>query len=305
MKKKKIMLVMVMIMASLAGCNKEAPVTESTSEYIVANNDITIEKTDTESHDTANDEVAENEALTNLNAIEESDETDLNLKEYKYSFEDRKVADEGEPVFYLADFEDDAQYLELEDSVSLYAFNGKCVGHTKENININTIGRYGDWYYLMLDRDYRFMKVADVDVAATDMTRANIEELVSTEAVTPEQGNEVATVAPALENVPDVVEEETAEAPVQSNKYTPEEAIAVYRSLMEAGGITWDPSLKGVTSWGTGWIYLDRGQPEWAASTDLESFAMGDSVGHAWTKYYLEVTGSDENAVYITAWSSN
>jgi len=32
---------------------------------------------------------------------------------------------------------------------------------------------------------------------------------------------------------------------------------------------------------------------------------MGDSVGNPWTHFYLEVTGSDENAVYITEWSSN
>lgn len=37
---------------------------------------------------------------------------------------------------------------------------------------------------------------------------------------------------------------------------------------------------------------------------DLESSAMGDSGGDPWTYYYLELTGSDENAVYITAWYS-
>lgn len=89
-------------------------------------------------------------------------------------------------------------------------------------------------------------------------------------------------------------------APVQSDKYTSEEAVAVYRTAMEAGGMTWDPSIKDVTSWGTGWIYLEKGMPEWTASTNLESAAMGDSAGRSWTKYYLEVTGSDENAVYIT-----
>lgn len=119
------------------------------------------------------------------------------------------------------------------------------------------------------------------------------------------------------------VDAEPAEAPV-SDKYTPEEAIAVYRSLMEAGGITWDPSLKGNwdetigkypiedwnlhmdgyngCSWGTGWIYLEKGQPEWCAETDLESFAIGNSGGISWTKYYLEVTGSDDECVNITAW---
>ena len=96
--------------------------------------------------------------------------------------------------------------------------------------------------------------------------------------------------------------EEEAPAPVESNKYTPEEAIAVYRSLVEAGGMTWNPALKGVTSWGTGWIYLEKGQPEWCAATNLESFAMGDTTGNPCTEYYLEVTDSDENAVYITEW---
>lgn len=110
----------------------------------------------------------------------------------------------------------------------------------------------------------------------------------------------------------------------KGDRYTPEEAIAIYRSLMEAGGMTWDPSLKGNwdetiglypiedwyhhmenyngSSWGTGFIFLDKGMPEWAAGTDLESCAIGDSVGHPWTSYYLEVTGYDAECVYITAW---
>ena len=29
---------------------------------------------------------------------------------------------------------------------------------------------------------------------------------------------------------------------------------------------------------------------------------MGDAVGNLCTKYYLEVMGSNENAVYITGW---
>ena len=97
------------------------------------------------------------------------------------------------------------------------------------------------------------------------------------------------------------VTNEFAEKPA-NDKYTPDEAIAVYRSLMEAGGITWNPGLKDVTSWGTGWIELDKGQPEWVASADLESFAVGDSVGNPWTQFYLEITGSDENCVYVTSW---
>lgn len=91
---------------------------------------------------------------------------------------------------------------------------------------------------------------------------------------------------------------------VENDKYTPEEAIAIYRSIMESNGITWDPSIKEFASWGSGWIYLTKGQPEWAAETDLESYAMGDTGGNQWTLYYLEVTGSDEDCVYVTAWHS-
>lgn len=276
----------------LAGCsNTTVSTSEEAGESTEVSNMFDNEEIDEEV------ETAEgNGVLTKLDAISEADESGLNLKEYKYSFEDRKVADEGDSVFYLADFEDDAQYLSLKDSISIFAFNGKCIGHTKEGIEINTIGRFDDWYYLVLDRDYRFVKVAEVEATATDMSvEDEVAIPVDTEAPTPKQDNETTATVPAEEEVP-----------VQdTNKYTPDEAIAVYRSLMEAGGMTWDPSIKDVTSWGTGWIYLDKGQPEWTAETNLESAAIGGHGGNSWTKYYLEVTGFDENAVYITEWTSN
>nr|WP_300816007.1 DUF5050 domain-containing protein [uncultured Acetatifactor sp.] len=132
---------------------------------------------------------------------------------------------------------------------------------------------------------------------------------------------EILAEIPADASVEIIVEEPTA-----GDRYTPEEAIAIYRSLMEAGGMTWNPSLKGNwdetiglypiedwylhmdnyngTSWGTGFIYLDKGMPEWAAGTDLESCAIGDGVGNPWTSYYIEVTGADAECVYIVMWSA-
>lgn len=89
---------------------------------------------------------------------------------------------------------------------------------------------------------------------------------------------------------------------VANTKYTPEEAIAVYRSIIESNGISWNPALKNGGSWGTGWIYLDKGYPEWAGNSAVESYRMGDGDGVPWDKYYLEVTGSDENCVYYTGW---
>ena len=88
----------------------------------------------------------------------------------------------------------------------------------------------------------------------------------------------------------------------ETNIYTAEDAISDYRAIMEANGIAWDPSIKEFASWGTGMLPLNKAEVEEAASLAVESFAMGDSGGHPWTKYYLEVTGSDENYVYVTSY---
>ena len=76
----------------------------------------------------------------------------------------------------------------------------------------------------------------------------------------------------------------------------------MYRAIIESNGISWNPMLKNGGSWGTGWIYLDKGYPEWAGNSAVESYKMGDGDGVPWDKYYLEVTGSDENCVYYTGW---
>lgn len=235
--------------------------------------------------------------MTKLDKVSTADETGLNLKEYKYSFEDREAAKEGEAVFYLADFEKEYNDFKLADSISLYAFNGKCIGHTKENIDINTIGRFVDWYYTGLDREYRFFKVYDVEkaLAAASMPEASVPN-TGGNAPAPDQ-----TTAPVQGNAPVENNAPVEQAPAKSDKYTPEEAIAIYKSLMEAGGIIWDPDLKNGGSWGTGFYYLDKGFVEQAAESSLKSFAMGNG-GQPWTRYYLEATGSDDECVYITKW---
>ncbi len=247
--------------------------------------------------------------------VTEVDEADLNLKAYEYSFEDRKVEKEGEPIFYLDNFEDKSETFHLSEQVNLYGYNGICLGYTKEDIAIITIGQYKDWYHINLGGKTRFVKVEDVEMAVASDDPASETDLASdtqTSSNTSQNDTDgessalvVAEPVDEFEEAPKQDAGAEAPAPVQSNKYTPEEAIAVYRSAMEAGGMTWDPSIKDVTSWGTGWIYLEKGQPEWCAATNLESAAIGGHGGKSWTKYYLEVTGSDENAVYVTEWTSN
>lgn len=118
-------------------------------------------------------------------------------------------------------------------------------------------------------------------------------------------------------------------APASGDTYTAEELIAAYRTIIEANGITWDPSLKSNWDetigmydifkwyehddnyngggWGTGFIAPCRAglnNVDWAAYTDLESFAFDDGTGHTKTSCYMEVLGwCDEMGMYeIIGW---
>lgn len=180
----------------------------------------------------------------------------------------------------------------LEKSVDIYCMDASYAGYTKEGIEVEVLRSNDEWSFCGIDSCGYLIKNEELMAAIAEENEEV--DIVKEETSTP------------AKEVVDTSSEPITETPTEtvtvSNKYTPEEAISVYRSLMEAGGMTWDPSIKNVTSWGTGWIYLDKGMPEWSASTNLESAKMGDSVGNPSTKYYLEVTGSDENVVYITEW---
>lgn len=118
-------------------------------------------------------------------------------------------------------------------------------------------------------------------------------------------------------------------APISGDEYTADELINAYRTIIEANGITWDPSLKGNWSetigqhdiyewynyddnynggsWGTGFIAPNKAglnNVDWAAYTDLESFSFDDGTGHTTSSCYLEVLGwSDSMGMYeIVAW---
>lgn len=309
--KKNLLIAIIMMAMILVGCGKDTSTTINHTEPAVEAEAETVTSESIESKEESgkDEEISEGEIDSNKDA--------LNLKEYEDVFEDRDIDTNGAIVIHYESFNpSDIVFYYLKDSVDLYIDNGKCIGYTKPDIEISIIGENEDWYLINVDGNDRYAKIDDVKAVGFPSSKKDYlnsqqetaKEIESSDIVvqTNETSQSVAsdTESPVSETPKQNTVAEEA-APVQSNKYTPEEAIAVYRAAMEAGGITWDPSLKGVTSWGTGWIYLDKGMPEWTASTDLESFAMGDSGGRSWTKYYLEVTGSDENAVYITEWSSN
>lgn len=205
----------------------------------------------------------------------------------------------------------------LSESVDLYNFEGTWVGYSKPNIRVVLCGTNDKWTEVSFTKTILYIPKENFDLVAMipveepeteEILLAEVEEPTSKQETTPSKPKTETPVSATTEPV--VVEPSTTEpivepeTPVVDNtKYTPEEAIAVYRSIMESNGIQWDPSIKEFASWGTGWIYLTKGQAEQAGYNGIESFRMGggDST-HPWTKYYLEVTGSDENAVYITGW---
>ena len=228
--------------------------------------------------------------------------------------------------------EPDSHTYTLTKSVDIYYINEQKCGYTKENIDIKVIASNDDYCYVNLDHKYFLIKTKDVKDASY------IEETETTEESTPSKvennnssndtstnettkkdtssskkddsnnsNNNNSSNTPKEEqptNSQPVVEEQPEE-PATNNKYTPEEAIAYYRSQVEAQGMQWDPSIKEEASWGTGWIPLSKDElnADYIAN-DMAGYNYGSGDGTPNRRYYIEITGSDENYVYVTEWNA-
>lgn len=304
MKRKNLLAIVMVMVMLLAGCGNNKV------EDVTIDSTIPVESSEAEQETETVEssvELKQEESVVSLesvdieNLITEKTDEELNLKQYFYSYEDRTMDKEGEKVFNESLFESVPDNFITTDNVDIYNVNGIRVGYALKNVELEMFGQYDGWYYFYLDGNKRFARVEEVEANSKtkEQTTAETEEAVqqsSVKAETPVQNT------PSEQPVVNPTEPETVES-TASDKYTPEEAMAVYRSLMEAGGITWNPALKDVVSWGTGIMYLDKGYPEWAAESSLESFAIGNHGGDSWTEYYIEVTGSDEECVYYTMWA--
>lgn len=309
MKKRNFWAIVMVAVMVLGGCGSRTTkdVTANTSK--IDRSEIMKEETVEDSATVKQDEVAVEPETKDINSliVEKTDE-ELDLKQFLYSYEDRTMDKEGERVFDTDLFNAVPEAFVTTDKVDIYNVNGIRVGYALENVELETFGEYNGWYYFYLDGNQRFSKAIDIKANCKTQEQVEIEAQEVEENVSSNTGNTQDSVPAEKETVETPVEQPEVDVPVtepaepQTSKYTPEEAIAVYRSLIEAGGMTWNPSLKGETSWGTGWIYLDKGYAEEVAASNLASFAMGDGGGNPCTEYYLEVTGSDDEAVYITEW---
>ncbi len=306
MKRKRIYaILMVAIMVLVSGCGntedtdkaETAVIEDSASETVETEYSHVIDKktVETESSAFESDDID--------SKITEKDDSELDLKDYYYSMEDRTVCNSDENVFgsVIYNGTDFTGYV-TTSKVPIYAENGVKMGYVKEGVDIIILGEYKGWCQFDLDGENKYARLSDIE--ANSITMDERDAIAMAEEANKQEQASGRTETP-VETVPSEQPVQVAPAetePVGSDKYTPEEAIAVYRGLMEAGGITWSPEIKDVVSWGTGWLYLDKGQPEFAASSSLESFAIGGHGGNSWTKFYIEVTGSDDECVYYTMW---
>ena len=115
-------------------------------------------------------------------------------------------------------------------------------------------------------------------------------------------------------------------APASPKGYTINELLTIYRTIIEANGFTWDPSLKGNwdttigahdiyewrnyfseytgTGWGTG--FLEPYNIERNAYSDVEAMRFTNGTKYNTTSYYFEVLGFDYSMgmIEIVAWSN-
>ncbi len=311
MKNRKFCVILIVtIMVLIGGCGKRVETNNHIEAVVAESNTDTAEVNDTDTVEENNPTVSPAKSQEFNPVITEKDDSELNMKDYNDYLEDKTLCTDDN-VFSSGVFEfaGEGIYFRTTEKVPMYASNGIRTGYIKEDIDFLVIATCEDWCYFYLNNDKKYARLSDIEANAltleeVDAMRADAEEeaKAQAESVTANNSKAQSTSPTVQESVSNATVTEPAEVPTESDKYTPDEAISVYRSLMEAGGITWDSSLKDGGSWGTGWIYLDKGMPEWTASTNLESFAIGNHGGDSWTKYYLEVTGSDDECVYITEW---
>lgn len=307
MKRKRIYaILMVVVMVFAAGCGNTEDANKVETAMTESNTSETVENRNSDATDrkTVESESSAFESDDIDSKITEKDDSELDLKDYYYSMEDRTVCNSDENIFgsVIYNGTDFTGYV-TTSKVPIYAKNGVKMGYVKEGVDIIILGEYGGWCQFDLDGENKYARLSDIE--ENSITMDERDAIAMAEEANKQEQASAKTETP-VETVPS--EQPVQVAPVEtesveSEKYTPDEAIAVFRAEMEAGGMSWNPSIKDVVSWGTGFLYLDKGYAEWAAETNLESAAIGGHGGNSWTEYYLEVTGFDEECVYYTIWS--
>ena len=211
----------------------------------------------------------------------------------------------------------DGHTYTLTKSVNLYYTNEKLCGYTKENIDINVVTSNDDYCYVILDhKDGFLLKTKDVEAASVEgieVAEDNLSEDKNQESST-SGGKKQDTTGKKNEstntnnntssnNTSNTTQEEqsaNSEPEVEESDttfnidYTPEEALAYYRSQVEAQGMKWDPSIKDVVSWGTGFLPLSKDElnDDYIANA-MAGYNYGSGVGTPFRTYYMEIISGE------------
>ena len=211
----------------------------------------------------------------------------------------------------------DGHTYTLTKSVNLYYTNEKLCGYTKENIDINVVTSNDDYCYVILDhKDGFLLKTKDVEatsVEGIEVAEDNLSEDKNQESSTSggkkqdttgtknkstntnnnTSNNNTSNTAKeeqSANNEPEVEESDTT----FNIDYTPEEALAYYRSQVEAQGMKWDPSIKDVVSWGTGFLPLSKDELNDAyIANEMAGYNYGSGVGTPFRTYYMEIISGE------------
>lgn len=211
----------------------------------------------------------------------------------------------------------DGHTYTLTKSVNLYYTNEKLCGYTKENIDINVVTSNDDYCYVILDhKDGFLLKTKDVEAASVEgieVAEDNLSEdknQKSSSSVGKKQdttgtknksantnnntsSNNTSNTAQEEQfanNEPEVEESDTT----FNIDYTPEEALAYYRSQVEAQGMKWDPSIKDVVSWGTGFLPLSKDElnDDYIANA-MAGYNYGSGDGTPFRTHYMEIISGE------------
>lgn len=305
MKNKKIavLLLTFSMMFSLIGCGNKTQ-----DENVEPTEKIEKEVMNTESIDSTEEVIVPVSTYDGLTFVEPSDA--------EYSIDASKF-----------DKDIDVSFVAPKD-LSLYSSEGIKIAEVKKGVTLHAIASSSRYAWVALENpventpyDRLYLLVDDdVDVAlasnsneTTETNSNNTNEAAKKETTNSKNesastnnstGNSSANNSQADQSANSEPAVGTgAEEATTAEKYTPEEAVAYYRSQVEAQGMVWDPSIKDEASWGSGCWSLSKDELNAnAIANAMEGFNYGNGDGTPYRRYYLEITGSDENYVYITQW---
>lgn len=258
-------------------------------------------------------EIPEKESIENIEKVAEelveedgeSVEEEITYREQNDIYLLNNACNEGVQID-LASFEFDNKQYTLTKSVDIYYTDGTLAGYTKENVPVYVVSSGDEWSFCSFDTS-GFLIKKDELMDSVLIEKEKADDFVEPVPVPQEIIHFDATVKSDTESskstVLPVPTEFPMEAPVVINdeKMTAEELFSTYRSLLEANGMIWDPSIKDTVSWGTGMISYSNIDEQ--IQNDLAGFAYGNGDGRPKNHYYMEMTGADENYIYFTRWS--